>query len=106
VGTPAALRAQHPQQERVRLVLGGLAPDRAAQILSAELGPVPSATTDEAGRAVLTFTREPGNDALDRALRALLKEGARVVSCETERASLLDVLEVFESDEQAKGEAR
>jgi hypothetical protein len=44
------------------------------------------------------FERESGDDALDRALRALAEGGARVVSCETERGTLLDVLETFERE--------
>ena len=106
VDTPSGLRAQHRQQERVRLVLRGTAPARAARLAADALGSEPSAAGDEDGNAVLTFTREPGDDALDRALRALMGEGARVVSCEVERASLLDVLEIFERDEDEEAAPR
>ena len=37
-------------------------------------------------------------DSLDGALRALAEAGARVVSCESERGTLYDVLETFERE--------
>ncbi|HYO62883.1 MAG TPA: ABC transporter ATP-binding protein [Pyrinomonadaceae bacterium] len=104
VDTPAGMRALHKRDERVRLVVRDVTPERAAHLLSGELPSAPPATPDEEGRAVVTFTREPGDDSLDRALRVLLNEGARVVSCEAERASLLDVLEIYEGDEEGTRE--
>ncbi|HYP53835.1 MAG TPA: hypothetical protein VEQ42_09870, partial [Pyrinomonadaceae bacterium] len=99
VDTPAGMRAVHRRDERVRLIVSHVTPERTARLLSGELASAPSATPDDEGRAVVTFTREPGDDSLDRALRALMNAGARVVSCETERASLLDVLEIYEGSE-------
>ena len=46
----------------------------------------------------VSFTREVGDERLDRVVRALLEGGARILSCETERGTLLDVLETFERE--------
>jgi len=99
VDTPAGLRAQ-PQQ-RVRLVTSGLAPERAARLLSTQLDLDP-ATKGDADNCVLTFTHQPGDGTLDQVLRALMDEGARVVSCESEGGTLLNVLQLFETDEGAR----
>lgn len=49
---------------------------------------------------MLTLLRDSSSDdKLDRALRVLHDRGASVVNCETEQASLLDVLESYEVDE-------
>ncbi|HEV3469793.1 MAG TPA: ABC transporter ATP-binding protein [Pyrinomonadaceae bacterium] len=91
--TPQSLRSAHRQREHVRLSLGGLAPARAAALLR---GVVPRPEVSEhAGATRVSFTREVGDELLDRALRALGGEG-RVLACESERATLLDVLEAFE----------
>jgi hypothetical protein len=49
------------------------------------------------------FTREIGDESLDRALRLLHGDGARILSCETERATLLDVIERYESEDENSG---
>ena len=103
VDGPHALRASHRNRERVRMTLGGVAPERASELLRAALAPSDEAARLEAGPAgdglvALSFERETGDDALDRALRALTGGGARVLSCEAERGTLLDVLETFERE--------
>ena len=101
-GTPAGVRAAHRQQERVTLTLRGLTPAEASRSVKREIeiarGADESDVTFEEvhGAVVLRFTREPGDDALDRALRVLHGAGARIVSCDSERGSLLDVLETYE----------
>ncbi|HEX7178039.1 MAG TPA: hypothetical protein VF240_22470, partial [Pyrinomonadaceae bacterium] len=55
--------------------------------------------SDEGGGSVaVNFMRETSDDSLDRALKLLLADGARVVSCESERATLLDVIERYEKE--------
>jgi len=51
----------------------------------------------------VTFSREVGDDKLDRGLRAVLENGTRLISCETQRATLLEVLEAFEREEAVRG---
>ncbi|HVF49039.1 MAG TPA: ABC transporter ATP-binding protein [Pyrinomonadaceae bacterium] len=94
-GTPSKMRALHRQQERVRINVRGVAASRVAEILPDAHAEVSAHDAD----VLITLLREPSDDSLDRTLRALLADGARVVSCETERATLLDVLESYEGEE-------
>lgn len=96
IDTPHHLRAAHRQSERVRLTVRGLTAEHAASLLGATLEDFESEQRN--GALTIVFTREPGDDALDRAARELMNAGAHFVSCETERGSLLDVLETFERE--------
>jgi ABC-2 type transport system ATP-binding protein len=97
---PARLRSAHRQQENVRLTVGGLSPARASELVrDAAPGAEVSA---QAGAALVRFTREVADDTLDRALRALAEGGGRILSCEAERATLLDVLETFEREDEGE----
>ncbi|MDQ3746419.1 MAG: ABC transporter ATP-binding protein, partial [Acidobacteriota bacterium] len=120
IDTPQHLRSTHRQHERVRLTLSGLTAARARELLAGtveglEISEPSDATNMErtdatnmertdatdAGRAVVVtvgFEREVGDDTLDLALRALQQGGARLVECEPERGTLLDVLETFERE--------
>lgn len=44
----------------------------------------------------ISFTRQPNDDVLDEKIRGLQTDGKRIVDIETERATLLDVLESYE----------
>jgi ABC-type multidrug transport system ATPase subunit len=98
--TPDRIRTLHKARERVRLVLEGISLERAVNVLAPALADVEVAK--DGPRTVVTFSREIGDDRLDRGLRAILANGTRVVSCETERASLLEVLEAYEREEKLK----
>lgn len=54
----------------------------------------------------VSFTRQIGDDQLDDKLRALQQRGARILDVETERATLLDVLEQYESGNTDEHEKR
>ncbi|HZI18894.1 MAG TPA: ABC transporter ATP-binding protein [Pyrinomonadaceae bacterium] len=102
VDTAASLRASHRQRERVRLALGGISREGAADALGEA---VASAEVSAAGGlTTVNFEREVGDDTLDAALRALAAAGASVVSCEAERGTLYDVLAKYEG-EDGDGEA-
>ena len=104
VDEPAGLRAAPRSGERVRLALRGIDAAGVAGLLRALAAGVEAAPS--AGDEVAAgFDREPGDDTLDRALRALHGAGARVVSCETERGTLYDVLETFEREDGGGGGA-
>ena len=45
----------------------------------------------------ISFTRQHNDGLLDEKIRELQNQGARIVDVETERATLLDVLERFEA---------
>ena len=50
----------------------------------------------------ISFTRQHDDDLLDKKIRELQTDGKRIIDVETERATLLDVLERFEAaDEQS-----
>jgi ABC-2 type transport system ATP-binding protein len=97
VDTPQHLRGTHRQHERVRLTLRGLDAARARDILSATVRHLE--TSEQPDATTVSFEREVGDDTLDRAVRALQEGGARIVECEPERGTLLDVLETFEREE-------
>jgi ABC-2 type transport system ATP-binding protein len=99
MGTPADLRATHKQTERVTLTIGGLAAPEASRLLAAAVNEL--TVTPHTAALTVTFTRETDDDRLDFALRALTAAGARVLSCNAERATLLDVLERFEREHEA-----
>jgi ABC-2 type transport system ATP-binding protein len=100
--TPAALRSLNRQRESVGLRLTATTVERAEDLLAGVLDNF--AVSDEGGEVVVNFMRETSDDSLDRALRRLLADGARVVACESERATLLDVIELYEK-EDARPEA-
>jgi ABC-2 type transport system ATP-binding protein len=99
--TPDRIRTIHRARERVRLVLEGISIEGAVNALAARLPDVE--ISQDGPKTIVTFAREVGDDKLDRGLRAVLENGTRVLSCETERATLLEVLEAVERDEAAKG---
>jgi ABC-2 type transport system ATP-binding protein len=49
----------------------------------------------------ISFTRQHNDHRLDEEIRRLHSEGAKIVDIETERATLLDVLERYESTDYA-----
>jgi ABC-2 type transport system ATP-binding protein len=81
IDTPQQLRALTSKSEAVHVTVAGLNGSSDSQKIS--------------------FTREIGDNQLDERLRDLQKRGGRILDVETERGSLLDVLELYES----KGEA-
>jgi ABC-2 type transport system ATP-binding protein len=99
--TPDHIRTLHRPRERVRLVLDGISIEGAVNALAPRLAEVE--VSQDGPKTVVTFSREVGDDRLDRGLRAVLENGTRVISCETERATLLEVLEAFEREESVKG---
>lgn len=101
---PDRIRTLHKARERVRLVLDGITIERAVNVLAPVLADVE--VSQDGPRTVVTFSRELDDDRLDRGLRALLTNGTRVVACETQRATLLEVLEAYEREETVKGNGK
>jgi ABC-2 type transport system ATP-binding protein len=98
--TPGHLRALHKSAERVRLGVRGLAPEEARRTLAGTLEEFE--LSGDADALCVQFTRAVHDDTLDRSIRALQTSGGRILSCEAERATLLDVLERYEFENQAK----
>jgi ABC-2 type transport system ATP-binding protein len=97
--TPERLRDLHRSVERTRLGVGRLSQEEAHRALEKELSEFELST--EADALVLQFTRAVGDDTLDRVVRALQTAGGRILACEAERATLLDVLEKYERELEA-----
>ncbi len=98
IDTPQNLRQLHRQHVSVRLIVRGIMDEIVRRQLSGDFEHVE--TSSEADHVVVRFTREAGDDRLDRTLRRLLEAGAEIISCETENSTLLDVLESFESEDE------
>jgi ABC-2 type transport system ATP-binding protein len=99
LGTPRELRAVHRATERVRLLLDGATRGSLAHKLGG-LGLEEFAARDAGAHVEVEFTREVEDAKLDEALRAAREAGARVVSVDVERATLLDVLERYEGEDE------
>jgi ABC-2 type transport system ATP-binding protein len=101
LGTPKDMRAEHRQSERVQLIVRGITRERAEQALAAKYEKL---EIERQGQTLaISFTRETGDDSLDAVVRSLHQAGGNIVSFETERATLLEVLESYER-EQGVGE--
>jgi ABC-2 type transport system ATP-binding protein len=99
-GTPRELRSIHRATEHVRLLLDGISREQLAQRLDAhELADFD--VREVGARVEVEFTREVEDAKLDEVLRVARDAGARVVSVDAERATLLDVLEKYERDDKA-----
>ncbi len=94
--SPGNLRLRTSDSEQVRLRVAGLEQQQAELVLTSEMRNLEVTTT--ASTTIVSFTRERGDDRLDRALRAVQQLGAKVISIETERPTLLDVLESYENE--------
>ncbi len=96
--TPRNLRAAHTEEERVTIVFGGLGLADSEQALARSFRPElfvfePSSRADETS---VKFVRDAHDQLLDRVLRTLQQSGALIKSVESEKATLLDVLERYE----------
>jgi ABC-2 type transport system ATP-binding protein len=97
--TPHNLRAAHTQGERVSIAFGTNVADEIDQALRQAFTEHSFTLERISGRAdwLMKFSREANDDLLDRVLRLLHQCGATIRAIETERATLLDVLEGFEA---------
>jgi len=103
LGTPKEMRAEHRQSERVQLTVRGIKRERAEQVLAAKYEKLEIEGQDKT--LAISFTRETGDDSLDAVLRVLHEEGSNIISFETERATLLEVLESYEREQGAEEES-
>jgi ABC-2 type transport system ATP-binding protein len=108
LGTPQNLRAAHTDNERVSITF---AANNVMQVESALRGAfsdhsftLERSTTTDAW--LLIFSRKTRDDILDRVLRVLHQSGSVVRGIESERATLLDVLESYERADAGKEESQ
>ena len=100
LGTPENLRTVHRQTEQVRIVVRSIEIDQAAAALELKLTDLE--ISEQQDSTIVSFTRECNDDCLDLALLTLHRYGAIVLDVEIERATLLEVLESYESDTDGK----
>ena len=99
--TPQNLRAAHTEEERITINITGLSPADAEQTLARAFGPSLAVIkpTSNANQTIVRFKRSVDDERLDGVLRVLQESGATIKSVETQRATLLDVLERYEHSE-------
>jgi ABC-2 type transport system ATP-binding protein len=97
---PPALRALHRQNENMSITASGLARERAESLFDSQFRELE--LSERTGALVISFKRESGDDRLDKALRLLHEAGASILDIDAERATLLDVLESYESNDETR----
>jgi len=99
--TPRNLRATHTREERVTIVFDRLNVADAERALGRSLAPEAFVVeqTSRSGEALVRFRRAAIDELLDRVVRILQESGAVIRSVESEKATLLDVLESYEKEE-------
>jgi ABC-2 type transport system ATP-binding protein len=100
--TPKNLRDAHHQTERVELVFRDIRRERAENILLEGLTNLE--LKEEGQRLYVAFTHETNDEHLDSVVRALQGQGGKLVALNSDRATLLDVLESYEKDEKGGAE--
>lgn len=95
---PRNLRATHSDNEKISITF---AAEDAMQVETAlreafSTHPFTLGRSDTKDEWLLTFSRKTGDTILDTVLRVLQQNGAVIRNVETERATLLDVLESYE----------
>lgn len=94
VDSPTNLRSINSDAEVIRLTVSGLSPGQAETTFNSQYENLEI----EPGERVqhISFTRRSGDDRLDEALLRVHQAGGRILSVESERPTLLDVLESYE----------
>ena len=101
--TPKNLRNTHRQTERIELMVHGITLERARSVLSSRLDGL---ELKEEGQTLhIAFMHESGDDLLDATVRALQENGGKLLSFDREQATLLDVLESYEQEQEASRES-
>lgn len=96
IDSPKNLRSINSDSEVVRLTVSGLSRDRAEAALSAKIDHVQ--VEDGESALHISFTRRSNDDRLDLAIREMQREGGRILNVDSERPTLLDVLESYEAN--------
>ena len=98
VDSPANLRMLTQNTERVRITLRNLSLAELKTALSNKVSDFQVEETKE--RISVLVTRQPEDDSLDATLKALHKMNAIVLDIETQRATLLDLLTQYETEDE------
>ena len=94
VDTPENLRRAHRQTQTVKIFVGNSTESKLRHV--AESLEYNFSIVDKTDFLLLQFDRDGDDDLLGKTVAALDADGARIIDVETEKATLLDVLERFE----------
>ena len=94
VDTPENLRRQNRQTQRVKIILNGVTEQFLCENLAAKLQDF--TITSHAETVSMSFQREADDDFLGETISLLTENGAKILDVETEKPTLLDVLESYE----------
>jgi len=94
VGTPKNLRFRHKQTQKVKIILSGVSEDFLKRNLNSNLQDAVFETHAET--LSIVFEREAEDNLLGETISFLTGNGAKILDIETEKPTLLDVLESYE----------
>jgi ABC-2 type transport system ATP-binding protein len=97
VGTPKSLRLRHKQTQKVKIIFAEISEnslDSLCNTLSAELLGYKIERITET--LALVFEREADDELFGKIISRLIENGAKILDIETEKPTLLDVLESYE----------
>ncbi|MDQ3174292.1 MAG: ABC transporter ATP-binding protein [Acidobacteriota bacterium] len=95
VGSPTTLRSINSDAEVIRLTVSGLLREQAEAVLNSQFEHLQFAHGEQV--ELISFTRRSADDRLDEALRKVHQAGGTILNVESERPTLLDVLESYEA---------
>ena len=94
VDTPENLRRRNGQTQKVKIILSGVSESFLTQNLSAKL---PDCGVENHSETIsINFRRQPDDNVLGETIVFLTASGAKILDVETEKPTLLDVLESYE----------
>jgi ABC-2 type transport system ATP-binding protein len=96
IDSPQNLRRQTSVSEKTTVIAAGIPTAKAGELFGSEVQV--ETTNGENEVTKLSFTRQVADNQLDNVIRLLHHHNARVLDVETERATLLDLLESFEEE--------
>ncbi len=94
VDTPKNLRRRNNTKQQVKLVIGNISESFLRENLAAKLSDF--AIESQSENMLLSFRRESDDDSLGEIISLLNANGAKIFDVETEKPTLLDVLESYE----------
>ncbi len=92
--TPSNLRARHTARQTVRIILNGIS-EKCLREISAEKLFQPDIKNNPDETLTISFTRAFDDSLLGETIALLTERGAKILDIETEKPSLLDVLENY-----------
>ena len=95
VDSPTNLRSINSDAEVIHLTLAGLSRDRVEALLNSQFDQLQVVAGEKVTH--VSFTRRRGDDRLDESIRQIHQAGGTILGVESERPTLLDVLESYEA---------